>query len=48
MDISTLLDPFSVLHVPVGDYANDGIRWLTGNFRDVFRAAKVRSRCCST
>lgn len=41
MDIGTLLDPFSVLHVPVGDIANDGIRWLTGNFRDVFRAAKV-------
>jgi len=41
MDIGTLLDPFSVLHIPVGDIANDGIRWLTSNFRDVFRAAKV-------
>ncbi|WP_166416397.1 ABC transporter permease [Cochlodiniinecator piscidefendens] len=41
MDISTLLDPFSILHLPLADMANDFIRWLTSNFRDVFRAMKV-------
>ena len=41
MDFTTLLDPFSVVHIPLADMANDGIRWLTSNFRDVFRAMKV-------
>ncbi len=41
MDVSPLLDPFSVLHFPLADFANDGIRWLTSNFREFFRALKV-------
>ncbi|MGI9435041.1 MAG: ABC transporter permease [Geminicoccaceae bacterium] len=41
MDFGALLDPFTVLHLPLADMANDGIRWLTKNFRDVFRALKA-------
>lgn len=40
MDISTLLDPFSVVNLPLADWANDGMRWLTSNYRDVFQAIK--------
>ena len=41
MDFSLLLDPFAQVQVPLADWSNDFIRWLTGNFRDVFRAMKV-------
>lgn len=40
MDISTLLDPFAVVNLPLADWANDGMRWLTSNYRDVFQAIK--------
>lgn len=41
MDVSILLDPFSVLHVPLAETANDAMRWVTSNFRGVFRALKA-------
>ncbi|WP_282605733.1 proline/glycine betaine ABC transporter permease [Pelagibius sp. Alg239-R121] len=41
MDFSALLDPFASVQIPLADLANDFIRWLTSNFRDVFRAMKV-------
>lgn len=41
MDLSSLLDPFASVQLPLDDMANDAIRWLTSNFRDFFRALKV-------
>jgi len=41
MDFATLLDPFSLVQIPLAEWANDFIRWLTSNFRDFFRAMKV-------
>lgn len=41
MDLSILLDPFSVLHIPLAETANDAMRWITSNFRGFFRALKV-------
>lgn len=41
MDINLLLDPFSVVNIPFSDWANQGMRWLTSNFRDTFQAIKV-------
>lgn len=41
MDLAVLLDPFTQLHIPLAEWANEFIRWLTSNFRDVFRAMKV-------
>lgn len=41
MDIATLLDPFASVQIPLAEWANESMRWLTSNFRDVFRAMKV-------
>lgn len=41
MDVSAFLDPFASVQIPLADWANDSMRWLTSNFRDVFRAMKV-------
>jgi len=41
MEIATILDPFSLVQIPLAEWANDFIRWLTSNFRDFFRAMKV-------
>lgn len=40
MDMSVLLDPFSTISLPLEDWANDSMRWVTSNYRDVFRAIK--------
>lgn len=41
MDLICLHDPFVFVQIPLADWANDGILWVTSNFRDVFRAMKV-------
>ncbi len=41
MDWATLLDPFVTVSMPLADWANDGMRWLTSNYRGVFQAIKV-------
>ena len=41
MDISTLLDPFAAIQLPLADWANDSMRWLTSNYRSVFQAIKA-------
>ena len=41
MDWVTLLDPFVMVSIPLADWANDGMRWLTSNYRGVFQAIKV-------
>lgn len=41
MDFAPLLDPFTTVQIPLAEWANDFIRWLTSNFRDVFRAMKA-------
>ncbi|MDE0521860.1 MAG: proline/glycine betaine ABC transporter permease [Boseongicola sp.] len=41
MDWSMLLDPFATVNMPLADWANDGMRWLTSNYRDVFQAVKA-------
>lgn len=41
MEWNLLLDPFISIQIPLAEWANDFIRWLTRNFRDVFRAMKV-------
>lgn len=41
MEFGSLLDPFASVQIPLADWANEFIRWLTSNFRDVFRAMKV-------
>lgn len=40
MDITSLLDPFAFVNLPLADWANDGMRWITSNYRDVFQAIK--------
>ena len=40
MDLSTFLDPFSIINLPLAEWANDGMRWVTSNYRDVFQAIK--------
>jgi len=40
MDLTTLLDPFSIINLPLAEWANDGMRWVTSNYRDVFQAIK--------
>jgi glycine betaine/proline transport system permease protein len=41
MDFAVLLDPFQAVNIPLGEWASDGMRWLTRNYRDVFQAIKV-------
>ena len=41
MDFSTLLDPFTAIQLPLADWANDSMRWLTSNYRPVFQAIKA-------
>lgn len=41
VDFASLLDPFSTVQIPLAEMANDGLRWVTSNYRDVFRAIKV-------
>ena len=41
MDLQLLLDPFQAWTLPLADWATDGMRWLTSNYRDVFRAVKA-------
>ena len=41
MDWVTLLDPFSAINIPLSDWANDSMRWLTSNYRSVFQAIKA-------
>lgn len=41
MDLMCLLDPFASAQIPLADWANDGMRCVTSNFRDVFRAMTV-------
>ena len=41
MDWAPLLDPFLVVSLPTADWANDGMRWLTSNYRGVFQAIKM-------
>lgn len=41
MEWAAILDPFSSIQIPLAEMANDGLRWLTSNYRDVFRAIKV-------
>ena len=41
MDPATLLDPFSMISLPLAEWANEGMRWLTSNYRSVFQAIKT-------
>ncbi|MER8390935.1 glycine betaine/L-proline ABC transporter substrate-binding protein ProX [Mesorhizobium sp. M1340] len=41
MDASAFMDPFTSIHLPLADMANDFMRWFTSNFRGVFQVAKV-------
>lgn len=41
MDFSIILDPFASIQIPLADWANVSMRWLTSNFREVFQAMKV-------
>ncbi|MDE0697416.1 MAG: proline/glycine betaine ABC transporter permease [Boseongicola sp.] len=41
MDLALLLDPFATVSLPVAEWANDGMRWLTSNYRGVFQAIKA-------
>lgn len=41
MDWTSLLDPFATLNMPLAEWANDGMRWLTSNYRSVFQAIKA-------
>ncbi len=40
MDVASLLDPFTTISLPLAEWANDGMRWLTSNYRPVFKAIK--------
>lgn len=41
MDLALLLDPFATVSLPMAEWANDGMRWLTSNYRGVFQAIKA-------
>lgn len=41
MNLGTLLDPFVMLQLPLADWANDSMRWLTSNYRPFFQSIKV-------
>lgn len=41
MDWTILLDPFATINIPLAEWANDGMRWLTSNYRSVFQAIKA-------
>ncbi len=41
MDGSILLDPFTAINLPLTEWANDSMRWLTSNYRSVFQAIKA-------
>ncbi len=41
MDWSILLDPFTAINLPLTEWANDSMRWLTSNYRSVFQAIKA-------
>ncbi|MEL0618520.1 glycine/betaine ABC transporter permease, partial [Cobetia marina] len=36
----TILDPFQVLHIPLGEWVEDCLNYLVSNFRGVFRAVR--------
>ncbi len=40
MDWAVLLDPFATISMPLAEWANDGMRWLTSNHREIFQAIK--------
>ena len=41
MDLSVLLDPFASVQLPLDQWANDSMRWVTKNYRFVFQAIKA-------
>lgn len=41
MDPTILLDPFSTIQLPLAEWANDSMRWVTKNYRFVFQAIKA-------
>lgn len=41
MDFTSILDPFASVQIPLADWANASMRWITSNFREVFQAMKV-------
>ena len=41
MDWPSVLDPFATINLPLADWANDWMRWLTSNYRSVFQAIKA-------
>ena len=41
MDLSVLLDPFAALQLPLAEWANDSMRWITSNYRPLFQAIKA-------
>ncbi len=41
MDPSVLLDPFASVQLPLAEWANDSMRWVTRNYRFVFQAIKA-------
>ncbi len=41
MDLAILLDPFATISMPLSDWANDSMRWLTSNYRGIFQAIKA-------
>lgn len=41
MDWALLLDPFAAINMPLVEWANDGMRWVTSNYRSVFQSIKA-------
>ena len=41
MDLSLFLDPFATVQMPLAEFANDSMRWVTKNYRFVFQAIKA-------
>ena len=41
MDPSIFLDPFASVQLPLAEWANDSMRWVTKNYRFVFQAIKA-------
>lgn len=41
MDWTVLLDPFTTFQLPLAEWANDSMRWITKNYRFVFQAIKA-------
>ena len=41
MDLSLFFDPFATVQMPLAEFANDSMRWVTKNYRFVFQAIKA-------